>query len=79
MCVYLRTKFSVFSIILTSSRQEGGGNFTSPPQNRPRKCPPRLGLKKSVPGENPIIFHNGCNYDYHFIIKELAEKFDLFV
>ena len=23
----------------------------------------------------PIAFHNGSNYDYHFIIKEFAEKF----
>ena len=23
-----------------------------------------------------IAFHNGCNYDYHFIIKELAEEFE---
>ena len=22
-----------------------------------------------------IAFHNGSNYDYHFIIKELAEEF----
>ena len=22
-----------------------------------------------------IIFHNGSNYDYHFIIKELADEF----
>ena len=22
-----------------------------------------------------IVFHNGSDYDYHFIIKELAEKF----
>ena len=25
--------------------------------------------------KNPIVFHNGSNYDYHFIIKELAEEF----
>ena len=24
----------------------------------------------------PINFHNGSNYDYHFIIKELAEEFE---
>ena len=24
----------------------------------------------------PIVFHNGSNYDYHFIIKELAEEFE---
>ena len=23
----------------------------------------------------PIVFHNGLNYDYHFIIKESAEEF----
>ena len=32
-------------------------------------------LKYSVPKEIPIAFHNGCNYDYHFIIRELAEEF----
>ena len=31
-------------------------------------------LKYSVPKENPIVFHNESNYDYHFIIKELAEE-----
>ena len=23
----------------------------------------------------PVAFHNGSNYDYHFIVKELAEEF----
>ena len=32
-------------------------------------------LKNSVPKKVPIVFHNGSNYDYHFIIKELAEEF----
>ena len=50
LCVYLRTKFQVSSIILTSFRS--GGHFNPPPpplpptpQNGPRKSPPRLGLK----------------------------------
>ena len=32
-------------------------------------------LKYSVPKKVLIAFHNGYNYDYHFIIKELAEEF----
>ena len=24
--------------------------------------------------EIPVVFHSGSNYDYHFIIKELANK-----
>ena len=31
-------------------------------------------LKYIVPKKIPIVFHNGSNYDYHFIIKELAEE-----
>ena len=26
-------------------------------------------LKYNVPKEIPIVFHNGSNYDYHFILK----------
>ena len=33
-------------------------------------------LKFHVPNEIPVIFHNGSNYDYHFIIKELANEFE---
>ena len=28
-----------------------------------------------MPKKIPLVFHNGSNYDDHFIIKELAEKF----
>ena len=31
-------------------------------------------LKYNVPNEIPVVFHNGSNYDYYFIIKELANK-----
>ena len=29
----------------------------------------------SVPKKSTIDFHNGSNYDFHFIIKVLAEEF----
>ena len=32
-------------------------------------------LKYSVHKNIPIAFNNGPNYDYHFIIKELAGEF----
>ena len=32
-------------------------------------------LKYSATKKIPIVFHNGSNYDYHFIIKVLAEQF----
>ena len=32
-------------------------------------------FKYGVPEKITIVFHNGSNYDYHFIIKELAEEF----
>ena len=31
-------------------------------------------LKYNVPKEIPILLHNGSNYDYRFIIKEVAEE-----
>ena len=33
-------------------------------------------LRYKTPKEIPVIFHNGSTYDYHFIIKELAEEFE---
>ena len=32
-------------------------------------------LRFKTQKEIPIISHNGSNYDYHFIIKELAKEF----
>ena len=32
-------------------------------------------LRYKVPQEIPVNIHNGSKYDYHFIIKELAEEF----
>ena len=31
-------------------------------------------LKYSAPKKNYIVFHNGSNYDNHFITNELAEE-----
>ena len=33
-------------------------------------------LRYRIPKEIPTVFHNGCTYDYHFIIKELVKEFD---
>ena len=32
-------------------------------------------LKFNVPNEIPAVFHNGSKYDYHYIIKQLANEF----
>ena len=32
-------------------------------------------LNYKVPQEIPVKIHNGSKYDYHFIIRELAEEF----
>ena len=33
-------------------------------------------LRYKIPNKIPLVFHNGSTYDYHFIIKELAEEFE---
>ena len=33
-------------------------------------------LKFNMPNEIPVVFRNGSNYDYHFIMKELAKEFE---
>ena len=33
-------------------------------------------LRYKVPKDIPVVFHNGSTYDYHFIIKQLAEEFE---
>ena len=30
----------------------------------------------TFPKDIPLVFHNGSRYDYHFIIKDLAEEFE---
>ena len=32
-------------------------------------------LRFNVPNQVPVVFYNRSNYDYHLIIKELANKF----
>ena len=53
MCEYLRTKFQVSSVILTSLRQ----GVILPPHLKmnPLKSPPRLGLKKIL-GQTRVRF-----------------------
>ena len=29
-----------------------------------------------MPNEIPVVLHNGSNYDFHFIVKELANEFE---
>ena len=33
-------------------------------------------LRFNVPNESSVVFHNGSNYDYQFIIKEIANEFE---
>ena len=33
-------------------------------------------LRHKTPKEIPVVFDNGSNHDYHFIIKQLAEEFE---
>ena len=35
-----------------------------------------LNLRYKIPKEIPVVLHNDSTYDYHFIIKDLAEKFE---
>ena len=32
--------------------------------------------KYKIPKDIPVVFHNVSTYDYHFIMKELAEEFE---
>ena len=32
--------------------------------------------KFNVPNEIPVVFHNSSNYDYHFVMIELANEFE---
>ena len=33
-------------------------------------------FRYKIPKEIPVVFHNSSTYNYHFIIKELAEEFE---
>ena len=32
-------------------------------------------VRFNFPNKIPVVFHNGSNYDYHFIIRELVNDF----
>ena len=32
-------------------------------------------MKDGIPKENPVVFHNKSNYDYHFMIQRLVKGF----
>ena len=36
----------------------------------------KYNLRYKIPKEISVVFHNGSAYDYHFIIKQLAEEFE---
>ena len=40
------------------------------------RCRVFCNLRFNVPNEIPAVFDNGSNYDYLFIIKELAKEFE---
>ena len=40
------------------------------------RCNVKFNVKFYVSNEISVVFHNGSNHDYHFIIKELPNKFE---
>ena len=34
-------------------------------------------LRYETQRQIPVVLHNGCNYDFHIIIKELAKKYEI--
>ena len=46
-------------------------NYTGKYRDAPHSI---CNLKFNVLNEIPVVFHNGSKYDYHFIIKELANE-----
>ena len=45
---------------------------------RKKKCDVHstYNLRYNMPNKISVVFHNGSNYDYHFIIKKLANFFE---
>ena len=73
MRVYLRAKFEVSSIILTSFRQ---GVILpppppTPPQNEPLKSPPRLGLRHLFQAARGLVMKL-------LVIKNVSRTFTLY-
>ena len=48
--------------------------FTNDKNNRKIIDHCHCNLKFNVFNEMPVAFHNGSNYDYHSVIKELAKE-----
>ena len=68
-----RQKFSkIFNKDETRRRVWQNGHFTGKFRVAAHSI---CNLRYKTPNEVHMVFHNGFNDDYHFIIKELAEEF----
>ena len=68
-----RQKFSkIFNKDETNRRVWQNGHFTGKFRVAAHSI---CNLRYKTPNEVQMVFHNGFNYEYHFIIKDLAEEF----
>ena len=79
MCVYLRAKFQVSSIIQRVCLSSKEGNFTPPPlsQNAPLKSSPRLGLSildASKPIKEKFVDAKSSFKSKHKNIREIRKE-----
>ena len=71
--VYVKKKDLVLMITIKKYKVRGHCHYTGKYRGVAHDiCNLRYKILKGI----PEVFHNGCTYDYHFIIRELAEEFE---
>ena len=71
-CHICKKEFSTDDSKKKSFKVKGHCHYTGKYRGAAHKI---CNLIYKIPKEIPVVFHNGSTYDYHFMIKELAEKF----